>query len=435
MNGNADTQIPKFEDLKRRRTSFQQKLLDQFWGCFRLKGEWPLTRSIYSEHGKAEVRQALSALTGNVVWEENDQRGKARLHMSLLGILLTSDEPKVQSLLESYLEFQRELFQKEPERDQITHQEIGKAFELSTEDTALLGKLIFFGQMYGGSGGHGDGTWNVTPMSEAEDFPKSGDLSSEVARWSLRHYRPDSTVFKDEARRQLSIPAYTVSEPWPPSHFEVLQPRRDELPHADPLKRRYQVFVSSTYSDLIEERKHAMQALLVTKCIPSGMELFPAANMEQWNLIKQVIDDCDYYVVVVAGKYGSIGPGGVSYTEMEFDYAVAAGKPILGFYHSDTGKLQGEKLEDSDERRLKLSNFVEKVKKRLCHHWSSSEGLASALKTAIIHAIETDPKPGWVRASSVPTWGMVESLEKRISELEGRKSNDGVENSIASADP
>jgi hypothetical protein len=57
---------------------------------------------------------------------------------------------------------------------------------------------------------------------------------------------------------------------------------------------RHQVFVSSTYLDLIEERRAVMQALLELDCIPSGMELFPAANASQWALIQSVIDQCDY---------------------------------------------------------------------------------------------------------------------------------------------
>lgn len=72
------------------------------------------------------------------------------------------------------------------------------------------------------------------------------------------------------------------------------------------VEKRYQVFVSSTFNDLIEERQEILQALLELDCIPSGMELFPAANEDQWTLIKKVINDCDYYIVVIAGKYGSI---------------------------------------------------------------------------------------------------------------------------------
>jgi Domain of unknown function (DUF4062) len=43
------------------------------------------------------------------------------------------------------------------------------------------------------------------------------------------------------------------------------------------MEKRYQIFVSSTYEDLQEERREVMQSLLKMNCIPTGMELFPAA--------------------------------------------------------------------------------------------------------------------------------------------------------------
>jgi hypothetical protein len=95
-----------------------------------------------------------------------------------------------------------------------------------------------------------------------------------------------------------------------------------------PIDRRYQVFVSSTYQDLEEERREIIQALLELDCIPSGMELFPAANDDQWTLIKRVIDDCDYYIVVVAGRYGSVSEDGLSYTEKEYRYALEKSREL-----------------------------------------------------------------------------------------------------------
>jgi hypothetical protein len=35
----------------------------------------------------------------------------------------------------------------------------------------------------------------------------------------------------------------------------------------------------------------------------------------QWDFIKSQIDDADHYVVVVAGKYGSVAADGMSFTE------------------------------------------------------------------------------------------------------------------------
>ena len=75
--------------------------------------------------------------------------------------------------------------------------------------------------------------------------------------------------------------------------------------------KRYQVFVSSTYDDLQDERKEVMQALLELDCIPAGMELFPASSKDQWSLIKRVIDDCDYYILIIGGRYGRVCPVGV----------------------------------------------------------------------------------------------------------------------------
>ena len=87
------------------------------------------------------------------------------------------------------------------------------------------------------------------------------------------------------------------------------------------MDKRYQVFISSTFSDLKEERKNVIQTLLEMDCIPAGMELFPAPDEEQWEFIKKIIDDCDYYMLIIGGRYGSLTKDGISYTEKEFDYA------------------------------------------------------------------------------------------------------------------
>jgi hypothetical protein len=83
------------------------------------------------------------------------------------------------------------------------------------------------------------------------------------------------------------------------------------------MNKRYQVFISSTYADLKEERSKVIQTIMELDCIPAGMEIFPAIDEEQFNFIKKIIDDCDYYLLIIGGRYGSISEDGLSYTEKE----------------------------------------------------------------------------------------------------------------------
>jgi hypothetical protein len=57
------------------------------------------------------------------------------------------------------------------------------------------------------------------------------------------------------------------------------------------MKRKLQVFISSTYSDLKEERQAAVEAILKAGHIPAGMELFTAGDKSQMTTIERWIDD------------------------------------------------------------------------------------------------------------------------------------------------
>lgn len=191
---------------------------------------------------------------------------------------------------------------------------------------------------------------------------------------------------------------------------------------------RYQVFVSSTYEDLREERQQATQAILEIGYFPSGMELFPASDDSQWELIKRVIEESDYYIVVVAARYGSVGPQGKSYTEMEYDYAVQKGIPVLGFVKADLGTVQQNKGEDSDKGRKKLEAFRQKVLSRTCRRYSTPAELGMAVMKSLMAEVRVRPRTGWIRADQARSASdisrerqLMEELaetRERVSELE-----------------
>ena len=53
------------------------------------------------------------------------------------------------------------------------------------------------------------------------------------------------------------------------------------------MEKKYQIFISSTYKDLIEARSKVRDAILSMMHFPVGMEMFNAADEEQWEIIQE----------------------------------------------------------------------------------------------------------------------------------------------------
>src|ERR1043165_8449466 len=95
-------------------------------------------------------------------------------------------------------------------------------------------------------------------------------------------------------------------------------------------EKKLRVFVSSTYTDLREERQAAVEAILMAGHIPAGMELFAAGDESQMNVIRRWIDESDIYMLILGGRYGSVEPNsGKSYIHLEYEYAVERNKPVF----------------------------------------------------------------------------------------------------------
>lgn len=192
------------------------------------------------------------------------------------------------------------------------------------------------------------------------------------------------------------------------------------------MDKKYQVFVSSTYVDLREERQQVIQALLELDCIPSGMELFPAADEDQWSLIQNVIDECDYYILIIGGRYGSTSEEGISYTEMEYRYALETGKPIIAFLHKDPSKIEKGKSEADSEGQKKLDAFRELAQKKMCKFWLSAEELGSVVSRSVVNLQRKSPGIGWVRGDVVTDKEASQEilkLNKKIQELNNQLDN------------
>ncbi len=190
------------------------------------------------------------------------------------------------------------------------------------------------------------------------------------------------------------------------------------------MKKKYQVFVSSTYEDLKEERKAISQALLECDCIPAGMELFPASNQKSWDIIKKVIDDSDYYLIVIAGKYGSTTKDEdnkiIGYTEKEYNYACSINKPIIAFINNDVGNIVSSKVEETKVGKQRLEKFKNRIKdsNMQVSFWNNMGTLVSNIKTSIQELKTTTPAAGWIKGTEISPNHSSENFEERIKILE-----------------
>jgi Domain of unknown function (DUF4062) len=167
------------------------------------------------------------------------------------------------------------------------------------------------------------------------------------------------------------------------------------------MQKKYQVFLSSTYKDLIEERSRVAHALLEMDCIPCGMEQFSAGNDGQWSTIQRLLSNCDYYVLIVAGRYGSLHSSGLSYTELEYRYALDHKIPVAAFVRKDIENIPAKFTESNLTSKIKLEQFRELVKNKMSKDWTSPEELSGLVSTSLYNLFKNDPREGWIRMSHI----------------------------------
>ena len=171
--------------------------------------------------------------------------------------------------------------------------------------------------------------------------------------------------------------------------------------------RKFSIFISSTYEDLIEERQALMSVALENNFIPVGMEQFHAAPTSQWNVITKMIDECDIYLIVIGGRYGSIDKEtGLSYTEKEYDYSKSKGLPVLVLMKQPSAVVESERDTGRDKytKIKKLDKFREKVKSdgNTVDFFTDLNSLKYKASTTFKNAVNyVDDNAGWVRYQDI----------------------------------
>lgn len=178
---------------------------------------------------------------------------------------------------------------------------------------------------------------------------------------------------------------------------------------------KYQIFVSSTYNDLRNERDAVKKAILEMSHIPVGMEMFSAGDETQWAMIQRRIDSVDYYVVLIAHRYGT-RDGSTSYTEKEYDYAISKSIPVLALVIEPDAPWNVENVDTAPEDTKALNDFRLKAQQRVVSFWTDANDLYGKSSIALIQAFAAHPRPGWLPATAAAGPEVIGELSRLSAE-------------------
>jgi hypothetical protein len=172
------------------------------------------------------------------------------------------------------------------------------------------------------------------------------------------------------------------------------------------MRRKLQVFVSSTFNDMLPERQAAVEAILRAGHIPAGMELFAAGDESQLETIRRWIDDSDVFMLILGGRYGSIEPkSGKSYIELEYEYAGAKRKALFAAVISETYLTEKVKAVGPDAMERTnghlLNAFRDLVTKKICRFFNDLNELKLIVFESLANFDRIEDLAGWIRGSDV----------------------------------
>lgn len=196
---------------------------------------------------------------------------------------------------------------------------------------------------------------------------------------------------------------------------------------------KYQIFISSTFQDLQDERRAVTEQILNMGHIPVGMELFQASDDDQWTYISDRLKEMDYYVVIVAERYGSIDPKtGFSYTEKENRLAIDLGIPTVAFLLRDDQRKLWPRDRVEFDRKTKVDDFRQLCQSRMTKYWSDTNGLALCVTNALHELFRKKPRPGLVPATEAASAQALGELA-RLSE-ENHRLSDRLKSALEAAE-
>lgn len=171
------------------------------------------------------------------------------------------------------------------------------------------------------------------------------------------------------------------------------------------MTKKLQIFISSTYKDLLAERQAAVEAILTAGHIPAGMELFTAGDESQLETIYRWIEESDIFMLILGGRYGTVEEkSGKSYTHLEYEHAIKTGKATFAVVMNEDALAQKVKNSGAEVLELKSRKeydaFKTEVLAKMCLFFSDHKDIQLALHRTLARFLREREFAGWVSGAN-----------------------------------
>lgn len=191
------------------------------------------------------------------------------------------------------------------------------------------------------------------------------------------------------------------------------------------MTKKYHVFIGSNLDDLKNERRVLPRIVMELGHIPVTADCFDMSGRNDQLLIKKNLEECDYYLIIIAHKLCL--PGETSPLETEYAWAVKKGIPVIALIIDEKARWKAAKKEQDGEALKKLEEFKKKLAAHTHETWLNTSDLGQKVQSLLIQEMNLNPRTGWVCAAQAIDPAVANELSRLSSENEDLKRQIKVE--------
>ncbi|MCL2190772.1 MAG: DUF4062 domain-containing protein [Treponema sp.] len=178
---------------------------------------------------------------------------------------------------------------------------------------------------------------------------------------------------------------------------------------------KHHIFIGSTLDDVKSERKELPRIVMELGHVPVMADYLDGGARNAPKLLQKIIEECDYFIALVAHKYGD-QEGNASPLFDECSIAARKGIPILALVIDDKARWKPAKKEKDAAIVRRLDEFKSRLRGGPCETWTNTPDLCHKAQTLLVQELSLRTRPGWIRADKVIDSTVANEISRLSSE-------------------